>query len=119
MTFNSSQDPQPAVEYRAVCRGLPTDAHWTDGSTRKEIPQTESSPNVWTPSPVGTYSTSTKDTECHFVCDGGFEWDSGNKTCDKSSKWMCDMNAVCGANDIRIGSYTIKACNLGTSIAGT
>jgi hypothetical protein len=73
--FNLDTESQPAVEYRAVCRDLPVDAHWTDGSIRKEIPQTEISPNVWTPTPVGTYNALVSDTECNFVCDSGYGWD--------------------------------------------
>ncbi|MDR0650790.1 MAG: hypothetical protein LBG59_05320 [Candidatus Peribacteria bacterium] len=117
MTFNSTQDPQPAVEYRAVCRNLPVNAHWTDGSTRKEIPQTESSPNVWIPSPVGTYSGTDSLTECHFVCDDGYERTNG--VCEASGGITYDPNA--GTISITDGTttYTIMDKNLGATVAGT
>jgi hypothetical protein len=42
----------PEVEYWAVCRDLPENAHWTGDNIsadglRKEIHQEETSPNVW------------------------------------------------------------------------
>jgi hypothetical protein len=42
----------PEVEYWAVCRDLPANAHWTGDNTsadglRKEIRQKETSLNVW------------------------------------------------------------------------
>ncbi|MDR0649999.1 MAG: hypothetical protein LBG59_00915 [Candidatus Peribacteria bacterium] len=106
MTFNSNQESQPAVEYRAVCRNLPANAHWTDGSTRKEIPQMESSPNVWTPSPVGTYDTSASDTECHFVCDGGYAYSGGIESCVKAGIPCGGTIAITGTN------YVLADCNV-------
>ncbi|MDR0649973.1 MAG: hypothetical protein LBG59_00765 [Candidatus Peribacteria bacterium] len=69
-TFSTTPKPQPPVEYRAVCRNLPANAHRTsDGSTRKEIPQTETSPNVREPNPVGMFSEMNTDSnQCYFVC---------------------------------------------------
>jgi hypothetical protein len=74
------------VEYRAVCRGLPANARWnviTADPGRFEIPQTETSPNVRTPSPVGSFSGTASDTECHFVCDTDYERDGS--ACKKSA----------------------------------
>ncbi|MDR2416345.1 MAG: hypothetical protein LBD75_07290 [Candidatus Peribacteria bacterium] len=83
--FSTTPEPTPAVEYRAVCRNLPANAH-RNGSgekndgTRKEIPQIQTSPNVRVPNPVGMYDEVGSDTECHFVCDEGFNRD-GNSNC--------------------------------------
>jgi hypothetical protein len=117
MTFNSSQDPQPAVEYRAVCRNLPANAHWTSGGTRKEIPQTESSPNVWTPSPVGTYGASADNDKCYFVCDGGYE--RQNEACEASGGITYDPGAGTITITDGITTYTIMDKNLGATVAGT
>ncbi|MDR0650031.1 MAG: hypothetical protein LBG59_01105, partial [Candidatus Peribacteria bacterium] len=105
-------DPQPAVEYRAVCRNLPANAHWTDGSTREEIPQTESSPNVREPSPVGTYGTSTGDTACHFICDDGYGWNG--TSCN-----VVKVRAACETQEIEFSGFKIAKCNVGATVAGT
>ncbi|MDR2415177.1 MAG: hypothetical protein LBD75_00750, partial [Candidatus Peribacteria bacterium] len=78
--FSTNPEPTPPIEYWAVCRNLPTNAHWNgsgekDDGTRKEIPQIQSSPNVRGPNPVGAYNAVGSDGECHFVCDEGYERD--------------------------------------------
>lgn len=70
------------VEYYAVCRGLPANAYRTSTTkgtgTRLEIPQTESSYNIWEPSPVGVFNdTATSDTGCYFVCADGYLYENG------------------------------------------
>jgi hypothetical protein len=96
-----------------VCRGLPANAHWnviTTDPSRVEIPQTESSPNVWTPSPVGSFNEIASDEECRFVCDIGYKRENGS---------CIPSRAACETETITIGNYTIASCNVGATVAGT
>jgi hypothetical protein len=105
------------VEYRAVCRNLPTNAHWTsNGGTWKEIPQTQTSPNVREPNPVGTYNVSTDANQCYFVCDGGYE---RNTTACVVPAGVTH-NPSEGTITVSDGTttYTIMDKNLGATVAG-
>jgi hypothetical protein len=114
------------VEYWAVCRGLPVGAHRNGSSgkndgTWKEIPQYETSPNVWGPSPAGEYDLAGSDSNCFFACDGVLLRDELSRTCKLPR--ICDIDKTCKDDDITITdgttSFTIMACNLGSPIAGT
>ncbi|MDR0649951.1 MAG: hypothetical protein LBG59_00650 [Candidatus Peribacteria bacterium] len=118
MTLNSNQESQPAVEYRAVCRNLPANAHWTsNGETRKEIPQTESSPNVREPSPVGTYDASTDNDKCNFVCDEGYKREDVTCRVTVGVFHNITKGTIIVTDDTT--TYTIMDKNLGASVAGT
>lgn len=103
------------VEYWAVCRGLPANAHWTSATngtgTWKEIPQTQTAHNVWSPIPVGEFNETPSDTVCTFVCDPGYDWDDTTKACKLA---IPTITITHGTN-----SFTIMDRNLWATEAGT
>ncbi|MDR2415226.1 MAG: hypothetical protein LBD75_01030 [Candidatus Peribacteria bacterium] len=103
------------MEYRAVCRNLPENAHRTsNNSTRKEIPQQQTSPNVREPNPVGTFSGAIDDKQCYFICNGNFIRDGG--VCRGITH---DVNAGTITVTDGVNTYTIMDKNLGATVAGT
>jgi hypothetical protein len=65
----------------------------------------------WLPSPTATYSATAVAGECHFICNEGYERDGV----------ACKLVGYpdCNQPDITIGAYTIAACNIGATVAGT
>jgi hypothetical protein len=96
----------PPPSQTGSCIELPTNA---ERNTVNEITQTLSGSN-WLPNLTGAYNETSSTSECVFKCSVGYTRD-GN-ACVPSYP-------SCTAPDITIGNYTIQACNVGASVAGT
>ncbi|MDR0369431.1 MAG: hypothetical protein LBH96_02625 [Candidatus Peribacteria bacterium] len=113
------------IEYWAVCRDLPANAHWTganvsaDGS-RKEIPQKEQCSNTWgpCPSPQSEPFTGEQDSTatCTFECDTGYTWNVSSQVCEIPFKGIFYGSGTITVSD-GTTSITIMDRNLGATVA--
>lgn len=73
-TWNSGSSTCVANTQTANCTGLPSNATWNNVSS---INQTWNGTD-WAPSSTGTYNITPSSTECRFVCNVNFNWNSPN-----------------------------------------
>ena len=71
-TWSESTSTCVANTQESDCIGLPNDAHW---NTATRINQTWSG-TEWLPTASGCYNETASTTECRFICDESYFWDS-------------------------------------------